>query len=424
MQLKSKLATSFTTSVSNKTVNTFQETVEWLYAQLPVYQRTGPGANYKINLEKTHLLMDLLDHPEGAFPSIHVAGTNGKGSTSHMIASVLQEAGYKVGLYTSPHLRDFRERVKINGEMMPVNEVVDFVNRYRSDFQRLQLSFFEMTVGLAFDTFRRHQVDIAVVEVGMGGRLDSTNVITPEVSVITNIGLDHTAFLGTTLPEIAGEKGGIIKRGIPVVIGKKQVETTPVFTEIANRLSAPIHFAQEEVDSTYTTDLAGNYQSENIKTAVAALRLTTRFPVDEAIMRRGLMNVVKNTNLAGRWQTLSVEPLVICDTGHNEDGVRYILEQLAETPHEKLHMVWGMVNDKDISTVLKMLPKQATYYFCKPDIPRGLDAGSLAAQAADIPLIGHVYSSVNEALEAAKEAASSEDLIFVGGSTFVVAEVV
>lgn len=403
-------------------MESFRETVEWLYAQLPVYQRTGPGANYKIDLDKTHRLMELLDHPEGAFPSIHVAGTNGKGSVSHMIASILQEAGYKVGLYTSPHLVDFRERVKINGELMPEDEVVAFVNRHQADFQSLQLSFFEMTVGLAFDTFKKHQVDVAVVEVGMGGRLDSTNVITPEVSVITNIGLDHTAFLGTTIPEIAREKGGIIKPKVPVVIGQKQSGTTPVFTELAKNNESPLFFAEDEVFDTFTSDLKGIYQKFNIRTAVCAIRTQQKFDVSDEHIESGLLNVISNTHLAGRWQTLSEEPYIICDTGHNEDGVKLILQQLSETPHKKLHMVWGMVNDKDVRKVLSMLPKSAQYYFAKPDIPRGLNADDLLQSALEVQLNGSAFVSVKEAIEAAKANYTKGDLIFVGGSTFVVAD--
>ncbi|TNE27795.1 MAG: bifunctional folylpolyglutamate synthase/dihydrofolate synthase [Bacteroidetes bacterium] len=403
-------------------MESFRETVEWLYTQLPVYQRTGPGAHYKIDLDKTHRLMELLDHPEGAFPSIHVAGTNGKGSVSHMLASILQEAGYKVGLYTSPHLVDFRERVKINGELMPEEEVISFVNRYKTHFQSLQLSFFEMTVGLAFDTFRKHKVDVAVVEVGMGGRLDSTNVIIPEVSVITNIGLDHTAFLGTTIPEIAAEKGGIIKPNVPVVIGQKQSSTTPVFREIAKKNNSPIFFAEDEVFESLESDLKGYYQKHNIRTAVCAIRTQKKFSVTDENIENGLLNVVRNTRLAGRWQTLSENPYIICDTGHNEDGVKYILQQLSDTPHKKLHMVWGMVNDKDIRKVLSMLPKSAQYYFAKPSIPRGLDAKELADAAQEAHLVGAAYPSVMDAIEAAKSNFCEGDLIFVGGSTFVVAD--
>lgn len=368
--------------------------------------------------------MKYLGHPENRFKSIHVAGTNGKGSVSHMLASIFQEAGLKVGLYTSPHLRDFRERVKINGQMISKEEVIDFVEKNKPSFQALELSFFEMTVGLAFECFANHEVDIAIVEVGMGGRLDSTNVIIPEVSVITNIGLDHQAFLGNDLPTIAGEKAGIIKPGIPVVIGQRQVETTPVFLKVAAKNEAPILWADEAIRTNYSTDLKGEYQIHNVKTAVAAIHQQELFDIDEAHVKRGLKRVVENTGLLGRWQTLSTQPLTICDTGHNADGIRFIINQLQNTPHEHLHMVWGMVNDKDIDAVLKMLPKSATYYFCKPDIPRGLDPEKLHSAAKKISLHGKAHTSVKNALIAAKAIAGKEDLIFVGGSTFVVAEVV
>lgn len=401
----------------------YDETVNWLFNQLPVYQRSG-GANYKIDLAKTHRLMDLLGNPEHAFKSIHVAGTNGKGSVSHMLASVFQEAGLKVGLYTSPHLRDFRERVKINGEMISEEEVIDFVDEFKTEFQRLELSFFEMTVGLAFHCFRNHEVDIAIVEVGMGGRLDSTNVITPLVSVITNIGLDHQAFLGNDIATIAGEKAGIIKYGIPVVIGQRQTETTPVFLKKAAEMESSILWADEAIRTQYESDLTGSYQRHNTKTAVAAIHQQNEFNIPEEIVKRGLKKVVENTGLMGRWQTLGTSPLIICDTGHNKDGLEYVLAQIEDTPHENLHIVWGMVNDKDLNAVLTMLPKSATYYFCAPDIPRALKVEELHSSAQEHQLKGKAHSSVAEALEAAKSMAKSEDMIFVGGSTFVVAEVV
>jgi len=402
----------------------YQETIDWLFAQLPMYQRVG-GANYKIDLEKTHVLMDLLHHPENKFKSIHVAGTNGKGSVSHMCASALQEKGLKVGLYTSPHLKDFRERIKINGEMISEEAVIRFVEKYKSTFVKLELSFFEMTVGMAFDYFASQKVDIAVVEVGMGGRLDSTNVITPLVSVITNIGLDHTQFLGNWLAKIAAEKAGIIKGKVPVVVGRKHAETTSVFEESARYKRAALLFAEEQKRPNITSDLQGIYQKENKQTAYYALQL-----LPEALrptlteLKKGFENVVKNTGLLGRWQTLSESPLTICDTGHNEDGLKMVLEQIAQTPYKNLHMVWGMVNDKDVSVVLKMLPKNATYYFTKPSIPRGLGEDVLYEEAQKQSLIGKKYATVNEALKAAQNNAASEDLIFVGGSTFVVAEVV
>jgi len=402
----------------------YQETIDWLFAQLPMYQRVG-GANYKIDLEKTHALMDLLHHPENKFKSIHVAGTNGKGSVSHMCASALQEKGLKVGLYTSPHLKDFRERIKINGEMISEEAVIRFVEKYKSTFVKLELSFFEMTVGMAFDYFASQKVDIAVVEVGMGGRLDSTNVITPLVSVITNIGLDHTQFLGNWLAKIAAEKAGIIKGKVPVVVGRKHAETTSVFEESARYKRAALLFAEEQKRPNITSDLQGIYQKENKQTAYYALQL-----LPEALrptlteLKKGFENVVKNTGLLGRWQTLSESPLTICDTGHNEDGLKMVLEQISQSPHKNLQMVWGMVNDKDVSVVLKMLPKNATYYFTKPSIPRGLGEDVLYEEAQKQSLIGKKYATVNEALKEAQLNAASEDLIFVGGSTFVVAEVV
>ncbi len=401
----------------------FDDTVQWLYNQLPVYQRTG-GANYKIDLSKTHALMDLLDHPEHSFKSIHVAGTNGKGSVSHMLASIFQEAGLKVGLYTSPHLKDFRERVRINGEMISQEFVVDFVDQYKSDFQRLELSFFEMTVGLAFEAFRAEAVDIAIVEVGMGGRLDSTNVVTPLVSVITNIGLDHMAFLGNDIPTIAAEKAGIIKPDTPVVIGQRQSETTAVFLQHSAQNNARILWADEAIRTQYDSDLKGSYQKHNTKTAVAAIQAQSDFTVTEDQVRAGLANVVKNTGLLGRWQTLRKSPLVVCDTGHNADGVKLIVEQLRGIDRDKLHMVWGMVSDKNPTEILSLLPMEAEFYFCKPDVPRGMDVQELQTAAASIGIEGKVYDSVQSAYQSALARAKANDLIFIGGSTFVVAEVV
>jgi len=401
---------------------TYGQTLDWLFAQLPMYQRTG-GANYKIDLEKTHLLMALLGHPERGFKSIHVAGTNGKGSTSHMLASVLQEAGFKVGLYTSPHLKDFRERIKINGQMITEAEVIDFVARYKSDFLRLELSFFEMTVGLAFAWFAQKKVDVAVVEVGMGGRLDSTNVVTPLVSVITNIGFDHMAFLGNTLSAIAGEKAGIIKPNVPVVIGRTQPETEVVFRAKAHENSAPIVFADQLPHCGLTSDLTGIYQHENIQTVFTTLQLLPEEmkPNRETLMR-GLNQVVANTGLRGRWETLSTNPLMVCDTGHNEDGIRMVLQHIAKTPYQNLHMVWGMVSDKDVPKTLSMLPKNASYYFTQPSIPRALPVAELVAAAHQIGLNGAAFATVPEAVLAAKKNAQATDFIFIGGSTFVVAD--
>lgn len=401
---------------------TYQQTLDWLFTQLPMYQRIG-GANYKIDLEKTHLLMDLLGHPENGFKSIHVAGTNGKGSVSHMLASVLQEQGLKVGLYTSPHLKDFRERIKINGQMISEAAVVDFVTAYKDAFTNLQLSFFEMTVGLAFAYFKQEQVDIAIIEVGMGGRLDSTNVITPLVSVITNIGYDHMAFLGDTLEKIAGEKAGIIKNNVPVVIGKTQSETAEVFKTKAALHHAPIIFADQQKSGALATDLMGSYQKENSATAYTALmQLPELFKPSEEAISKGFANTVANTGLRGRWQIINQEPLCIADTAHNLDGLKVVLQQLEATPHAALHLVIGMVQDKDVNSILALFPKNAHYYFCQPNLPRALAVENLANMASAIGLRGGVYSSVKTALEAALASAQKEDVVFVGGSTFVVAE--
>ncbi len=389
-----------------------------------MYQRVGQSA-YKADLAATINLAKHLQNPEKSFKSVHVAGTNGKGSTSHMLASVFQEAGYKTGLYTSPHLKDFRERIKINGEMIPEEYVSEFVANHRHYFEKNQLSFFEMTVGLAFDYFRNEKVDIAIVEVGMGGRLDSTNIITPEVSIITNIGLDHMQFLGDTLEKIAAEKGGIIKDGIPVVIGETVPETKSVFKKLAAERNAEIIFAELMGTSSYISDLKGNYQQKNIKTVLAGLRVLQKkgWHISEENIVNGLSNTIKNTGLMGRWQVLGEIPKVICDTGHNKDGLQVVMEQVAKEKYKNLHIVLGVVSDKDLASVLPLFPKNATYYFCRPNIPRGMDASLLLTRARGFGLIGEEYISVKNAYAAAVEAASGEDLVFIGGSTFVVAEV-
>ncbi len=389
-----------------------------------MYQRVGKQA-YKANLDNTIKLAGYLGNPEEHFKSIHVAGTNGKGSCSHMLASVLQEAGYKVGLYTSPHLKDFRERIRINGKPISKRSVSGFVSRHKAFFEANELSFFEMTVGLAFDHFKKEKVDIAVVEVGLGGRLDSTNIISPEVGVITNIGLDHTQFLGTTLTEIAIEKAGIIKPGIPVVIGETQAETRSIFEKIAKERGAPIYFAEAEIVAEYKTDLLGSYQQKNKRTVLAALQVLKKigWKLPEAAIENGLQKVVANTGLLGRWQVLGEKPKIICDTAHNREGLTMVLEQLQNEPFEKLHVVLGMVNDKEVSNILSLFPKEATYYFCRPDVPRGLSEGILAEKAALSGLKGEVYKTVKLAYRAAVKNASKNDLIYVGGSTFVVAEV-
>lgn len=425
---------------------TYQETIDYLYTQLPMFTRVGVSA-FKANLDNTIELCTLLDNPQNKFKSIHIAGTNGKGSTSHMLAAILQTAGYKTGLYTSPHLKDFRERIRINGEMISEQAVIDFVADHQHNFERIQPSFFEMTVGLAFDYFAKEQVDIAIIETGLGGRLDSTNIITPLLSVITNIGWDHMNLLGDTLPLIAGEKAGIIKPNIPVVIGERQDEVVDVFINKAREQHAPIVFASDiyetvvaggdddlreiELKSAYGTlylemDLTGSYQFKNIKTVIEVIiKLREQgFDIANEHIKTALSQVKTLTGLHGRWETLSTDPLTICDTGHNPDGIAEVLKNIANVEYDMLHFVIGMVNDKDSTKVLSMLPKEAIYYFCKPDMPRGLEAETLQQNAAGFGLEGDTYPSVKEALEAAQNAAEIADLVFVGGSTFVVAEVV
>ncbi|WP_081211881.1 bifunctional folylpolyglutamate synthase/dihydrofolate synthase [Salegentibacter sediminis] len=396
-----------------------------MFQQLPMYQRVGDQA-FKKDLTKTLQLAAHLEEPHKKFKSIHVAGTNGKGSTSHMLASVLQEAGYKVGLYTSPHLKDFRERIKINGRLIDKKSVVSFVKTHKEFLKEAKLSFFEMTVGMAFEHFAKEEVDIAVIEVGMGGRLDSTNIITPEVSVITNIGLDHTAHLGSSLPEIAREKAGIIKKGIPVIIGEKHKETTPVFKEIAEKLNAKLVFAQDLRFSQYSTDLKGDYQNKNIKSVLGAVKLLREkgWNIPEECLKNGLNSVKLHTSLQGRWDILQEKPKVICDTAHNKEGLKLVFKQLKGEEFQHLHIVLGVVNDKDLESILPLFPTGAQYYFCKPDIPRGLDSEVLAEKAARFNLVGRVFDSVSKAYEVAVDSALDEDLVFVGGSTFTVAEII
>jgi dihydrofolate synthase / folylpolyglutamate synthase len=467
----------------------YTETLSYLFAQLPMYQRIGAAA-YKADLGNTVKLCRLAGNPQERLKTIHVAGTNGKGSTSHMLASIMQEKGLKTGLYTSPHLRDFRERIMINGKMIPKGYVSRFVAKYKKNFERISPSFFEMTVMLAFSYFFEEKVDIAVIEVGMGGRLDSTNVITPLVSVITNISFDHMQYLGDTLEKIAVEKAGIIKSGVPVVIGETQEETARVFAERAASLNSGILFADSvfavraedrrqktegnipypvsriphpvssnqhpasrikqsafsnqpsEASAEFLvvnvlkngniflenlkSPLAGTYQKKNIATVMGTLQILEKqgFSASPDEIRRGIEKVIRNTHFAGRWQVLSHSPLTICDAGHNEGGIREVLRQISTMKHDRLHFVLGMVNDKDITKILSLLPKDAIYYFCKADIPRGMDAGELKKKAAGTGFSGKAYPSVREALKAAQENASEKDLVFVGGSTFVVAEVV
>ncbi len=431
----------------------YQQTLDYMFSRLPMFQRIGSAA-YKANLDNTITLCKLLDNPERTFKSIHIAGTNGKGSTSHLLASILQSAGYKVGLYTSPHLLDFRERIKINGEKISEEYVVNFVEEYiiPSVENKLELSFFEMTVGLTFKYFADENVDIAVIEVGLGGRLDSTNVITPELSIITNISFDHKALLGDTLELIAKEKAGIIKPYIPVVIGEKQEETKNVFIDKAVEENAPLIFASDiykaknlqhknndklvltidivrkgtVVVTDVECELLGFYQQKNIPTVFSAVDVLKKlnYFITDSNIRLGIKNVITNTGLLGRWQVLGKQPLIIADTGHNEAGIKEVLLQINSTPHKQLHFVLGMVNDKDISAILSLLPKDAIYYFSNANIPRALNANDLAQQAAAFNLNGKVYPSIKDALLSAKQNADIDDLVFVGGSTFTVAEVI
>ncbi|WP_298555485.1 folylpolyglutamate synthase/dihydrofolate synthase family protein [uncultured Algibacter sp.] len=404
---------------------TYQDTLNWMFSQLPMYQRQGKTA-FKKDLSNTIKLAKYLANPEEKFKSIHVAGTNGKGSSSHMLASILQEAGYKVGLYTSPHLKDFRERIKINGQEVSKQFVIGFIERNRAFFEANKLSFFEMTVGMAFEYFAKQKVDFAVVEVGLGGRLDSTNIITPEVSVITNIGLDHTQFLGDTREAIAFEKGGIIKKGVPVVIGETQKETISVFKGLAKTNNSKIVFADKVISKKYKSDLIGSYQSKNIKTVVQTIHELQKlgFNISENNITQGLLKVVKNTRLLGRWQVLNAVPKVVCDTGHNREGLRHVMQQLSNESFESLHIVFGVVNDKDLSTIADLLPKNATYYFCKPSILRGLNEKELKQKLSKFGILGKAYGTVNEAYNSALKNAKNNDLIFIGGSTFVVAEII
>ncbi len=430
----------------------YQQTLQFLYAQLPMFHRIGPAA-YKANLDNTIALAQHFSHPEKKIKTIHVAGTNGKGSVSHMMASVFYEAGYKTGLCTSPHLKDFRERFRINGKMISQQYVADFVSKNMKFFEELKPSFFEMTIAMAFCYFAENQVDIAIIETGLGGRLDSTNIITPQLSVITNVGLDHTNLLGTTVKEIAIEKAGIIKPGVPVVIGKSTHETRPVFIQKAKEYESPIYFAHERYqikdpvvrvikgenilsgvlikDTTQIpieSPLTASYQWENIITLTQAIDVINhdeKFSVSHEAYHKGLKNVVKNTGIKGRWQVLSQNPLTICDTGHNEDGISAIIENIRLTPHEKLHFVLGMMNDKELNDIMKLLPhKNTTYYYCKPDVPRGLDVKILQKAGEKHGLTGKAYVDVQSAMKEARQRAGAHDLIFVGGSTFVVAEII
>lgn len=422
----------------------YKETLEWLFAQLPMYQREGQAA-YKANLDNTLKLDEHFNSPHKQFKTIHVGGTNGKGSVSHMLASILQEAGYKTGLYTSPHLKDFRERIKINGEMIPEEYVIDFVEHYKTFFAGIKPSFFEMTVAMAFQYFADQKVDIAVIEVGLGGRLDSTNIITPLASIITNISFDHMALLGDTLEKIAHEKAGIIKPDVPAIIGTKDAGSDFVFIEKAATCGTSVEFASENwqvernamneyhlenkkgvVFDHLHPDLKGFYQRKNIPAVletVLSLR-TNGLKISDQNVYDGIANTIRNTGLFGRWQELSHTPYTICDTGHNIDGLTEIVAQLKTCKYEKLHFVMGMVNDKDVDSVLHILPKDAIYYFCKASIPRAMDEHILAEKARSYGLHGNTYPTVAAAYQTARKQAGDRDMIYIGGSTFVVAEVI
>ena len=423
---------------------TYQETCEYLYSQMPMFERQG-ASGYKEGLNNTLAMDDHFGHPHKSFATIHVGGTNGKGSVSHTLASILQECGYRVGLYTSPHLVDFRERIRINGTPISEEYVVEFVEQERSFFEPLHPSFFEVTTALAFKYFRDQNVDVAVVEVGLGGRLDCTNIIQPLVSVITNISFDHTQFLGDTLAKIAAEKAGIIKSGTPVVIGESHTETRPVFEAKAREMNSPILFAEDEPEVLTATmcqnggmhyetrhfgdldgDLGGLYQQKNMNTVLQTIHLLMHYGdgsrCDKSAISHAVANVAANTGLTGRWQQVSDYPRVICDTGHNVGGWQYISRQLALVNCEKMHIVFGMVDDKDINTVLNMLPKTAKYYFTKATTKRALNEDVVKAKAQEHGLVGEAYPTVNEAYMAARHAASERDFIFVGGSSYVVGD--
>lgn len=420
----------------------YEETLDYLYNSAPLFQHIGKDA-YKEGLENTYLLDEHFNHPHRKFRTIHVAGTNGKGSCSHTLAAILQSAGYKTGLYTSPHLIDFRERIRINGIPVSKEFVVDFVEKHRDFFEPLHPSFFELTTAMAFHYFARQQVDVAIIEVGLGGRLDCTNIIRPDLCVITNISFDHTQFLGNTLAKIAGEKAGIIKEGIPVVIGETTPETKPVFSVRAKEVNAPILFSEEEqllFESTVnekgkriyqTTDykdlegeLGGLCQIKNTNTLLSAIRQLQQrgYQLSEQDIRKGFSQVCKLTGLMGRWQKLEESPTLVCDTGHNVGGISYIAEQLSHQKYERLHIVIGMVNDKDISGVLAMLPQEAVYYFTKASVKRALPEKELQHLAQTAGLQGETYPDVQAAVTAAKEKAGTKDFIFVGGSSFIVAD--
>ncbi len=398
----------------------YKDTLDYLFSQLPMYQRSGAAA-YKEDIGNIIKACDILKDPHKKFKSIHIAGTNGKGSTAHMLASILQEAGLKTGLYTSPHLKDFRERIKINGKMISQNQVIEFVKKNKTEFEKINMSFFEYTVAMAFDYFAESQVDIAIIETGLGGRLDSTNIISPELSVITNIGYDHTNLLGSKLEQIAKEKAGIIKKNTPVVIGRKQEKIiNDIFKITAYNKKSKIFFS--EINNNISCDLKGEYQNENINTTIKAIEVLN-WNIDNKNIYKGLKNVVKNTGLNGRWQIISKNPHIICDTGHNQDGIKNITKQLKKINFNKLHFIFGTVKDKNIIEIIKLLPKEAMYYFCAANIDRAFNASKLQEISLELNLQGNAYNSVKDAYNNAISNYKKDDLIFIGGSTFVVAEI-
>jgi dihydrofolate synthase/folylpolyglutamate synthase len=403
----------------------YKETLIWMFDKLPMYQTQGATA-YRKDITNTFLLAKHLGNPEQYLKCIHVAGTNGKGSTSHLLASVLQEAGYKVGLYTSPHLKDYRERISINGKNISEEYVCDFIKENKTFFEAHELSFFEMSVGLAFQYFVNQKTDINIIEVGMGGRLDATNIIKPLLSVITNIGLDHTQFLGDTLEAIAFEKAGIIKPKTPIIIGEYTPETEPVFLTKAKEMGSKIYFASDLIQKTYPSALLGNYQVQNKKTVIQTIKVLQEqkiLSISEIAIKKGFLNVIKNTGLQGRWQQLGANPKIICDTAHNAHGLKIVLNQIKSEKFDQLHIVLGLVNDKNLDEILPLFPKKAIYYFCKPPVSRGLDSEILKKKAYQYNLMGKTYNSVSNAYQNAKENANLNDFIYVGGSTFVVAEI-
>lgn len=425
----------------------YREAINFLFSSLPMYQRDGKAA-YKANLDNTHRLDKHLAYPHRKFQTIHVAGTNGKGSVSHMLAAVFMKAGYKTGLYTSPHLLDFRERIRVNGKTIPKKEVSRFVTEHHEIISEISPSFFEMTVAMAFESFAREKVEVAIIETGMGGRLDSTNILTPILSIITNISIDHVQFLGSTLANIAREKGGIIKKSVPLLLGNTGEESKEVLLRMAAKLQAPVHFAplcfqpvfqtftldgkaifsmrkvQENKVESYTCGLTGHYQQENLSTVLTALTLLREmgWKLSDTSISGGLTDVVSLTGIMGRWQTLGANPRSICDTAHNHAGISAVMEQVKQTPWKKLHIIWGMVSDKETDSILPLLPQAAIYYFAPSTVPRTMNAAKLQKAAARFGLMGNTYPCVADAYKAANDEAGADDMIFTGGSTFVVAD--